>query len=355
MNTVPLQIEAELARLNVLRMVRAGGSGHLGGALSCIDIVTALYFATMRVNPQAPKDPNRDRFLLSAGHKAMAQYAVLGRRGYFEEALFDTYGSVGSKLGGHPDLHKLPGIEANTGALGHGLSIAAGMALGLRAASNGGRVFTVLGDGELPEGANWEGASIASHHRLDNLVAFVDVNNLQISGPTAEVMNMEPIADKFAAFGWNTVTIDGTVFTADTSRTAGNNDFDISGSDIADATSLVAALNDAWSVPSGLAAMLGLGRALGETLAVAMVLSVSVGATLVTYCIWAFEVREVSGSSWPFYELSIVPMLTALLRYTLVLEQGHGSAPEEIFAADRWLQAMGVVWVIVFGLGVYVG
>jgi len=209
MNTVPLQIEAELARLNVLRMVRAVGSGHLGGALSCIDIVTALYFATMRVNPQAPKDPNRDRFLLSAGHKAMAQYAVLGRRGYFEETLYDTYGSVGSKLGGHPDLHKLPGIEANTGALGHGLSIAAGMALGLRAATNGGRVFTVLGDGELPEGANWEGASIASHHRLDNLVAFVDVNNLQISGPTAEVMNMEPIADKFAAFGWNTVTIDG--------------------------------------------------------------------------------------------------------------------------------------------------
>ncbi|GAA3513513.1 transketolase [Georgenia daeguensis] len=209
MNTVPLQIEAELARLNVLRMVRAGGSGHLGGALSCIDIVTALYFATMRVNPQAPKDPNRDRFLLSAGHKAMAQYAVLGRRGYFEETLYDTYGSVGSKLGGHPDLHKLPGIEANTGALGHGLSIAAGMALGLRAASNGGRVFTVLGDGELPEGANWEGASIAAHHRLDNLVAFVDVNDLQISGPTAEVMNMEPIADKFAAFGWNTVTIDG--------------------------------------------------------------------------------------------------------------------------------------------------
>lgn len=209
MNTVPLQIEAELARLNVLRMVRAGGSGHLGGALSCIDIVTALYFATMRVNPQAPKDPNRDRFLLSAGHKAMAQYAVLGRRGYFEETLYDTYGSVGSKLGGHPDLHKLPGIEANTGALGHGLSIAAGMALGLRAATNGGRVFTVLGDGELPEGANWEGASIAAHHRLDNLVAFVDVNDLQISGPTAEVMNMEPIADKFAAFGWNTVTIDG--------------------------------------------------------------------------------------------------------------------------------------------------
>ena len=209
MNTIPLQIEAELARLNVLRMVRAGGSGHLGGALSCIDIVTALYFATMRVNPQAPKDPNRDRFLLSAGHKAMAQYAVLGRRGYFEEALFDTYGSGGSKLGGHPDLHKLPGIGANTGALGHGLSIAAGMALGLRAASNGGRVFTILGDGELPEGANWEGASIAAHHRLDNLVAFVDVNDLQISGPTAEVMNMEPIADKFAAFGWNTVTIDG--------------------------------------------------------------------------------------------------------------------------------------------------
>jgi transketolase len=179
MNTVPLQIEAELARLNVLRMVRAGGSGHLGGALSCIDIVTALYFATMRVNPQAPKDPNRDRFLLSAGHKAMAQYAVLGRRGYFEETLYDTYGSVGSKLGGHPDLHKLPGIEANTAPWVTGCRLPQGwhLAFAQRAAEDG---LSSLGM-VTPRRGELEGASIAAHHRLDNLVAFV-INDLQISG-----------------------------------------------------------------------------------------------------------------------------------------------------------------------------
>ncbi|MPV38797.1 transketolase [Georgenia subflava] len=209
MNTRELVTEATLARLNVLRMIRAGKSGHLGGAFSCIDIVTALYFAVLRVEPSDPADPDRDRFLLSAGHKALSQYAVLARRGFFPEEWLDTYGSVSTKLPGHPDMHKLPGVEANTGALGHGLAIAAGMALGLRAAGNGGRVFTILGDGELPEGSNWEGASIASHHKLGNLVAFIDVNDLQISGRTADVMNMEPIADKFRAFGWRTTTIDG--------------------------------------------------------------------------------------------------------------------------------------------------
>ena len=202
-------MEAAKARLLVLRMLRAGGSGHLGGAFSCIDIVTALYFHTMNVNPDDPGDPARDRFLLSAGHKAMAQYAVLARRGYFPEDLLDSYGSLGGRVAGHPDMHKLPGIEANTGALGHGLAIACGMALGMRLAGRNGRLFTVLGDGELPEGSNWEGASIAAHHRLQNLVAFIDVNDLQISGRTAEVMNMEPIADKFAAFGWSVHTIDG--------------------------------------------------------------------------------------------------------------------------------------------------
>lgn len=204
-----LEVEAAHARLLVLRMLRAGKSGHLGGALSCIDILTALYFHTMNVDPARPSDPGRDRFLLSAGHKAMAQYAVLARRGYFDVNLLDTYGGFMSRLGGHPDMHKLPGVEANTGALGHGLAISAGMALGLKMANSDARVFTILGDGELPEGSNWEGASIAAHHRLNNLVAFVDVNDLQISGPTAEVMNMEPITDKFAAFGWNVLTTDG--------------------------------------------------------------------------------------------------------------------------------------------------
>ncbi|RIV34574.1 transketolase [Micromonospora radicis] len=204
-----LRVEAAHARLLVLRMLRAGGSGHLGGVLSCIDIVTALYFRALRVDPTHPEAPTRDRFLLSAGHKAMAQYAVLARRGFFPESWLDSYGGLGSRLAGHPDMHKLPGVEANTGALGHGLSIAAGMALGARLATTGARVFTILGDGELPEGANWEGASIAAHHRLGNLVAFVDVNDLQISGPTREVMGMEPIDDKFRSFGWNVTTIDG--------------------------------------------------------------------------------------------------------------------------------------------------
>ncbi|MCH5677956.1 transketolase [Streptomyces gilvus] len=204
-----LEAEATHARLLVLRMLRAGGSGHLGGALSCIDVITALYFRVLRTNPADPRWPGRDRFLLSAGHKAMAQYAVLARRGFFDASDLDSYGGLGSAFTGHPDMHKIPGVEANTGALGHGLPIACGMALGLRMDGRGGRVFTILGDGELPEGSNWEGASIAAHHRLDNLVAIVDINDLQISGRTADVMKMEPIADKFAAFGWSTISIDG--------------------------------------------------------------------------------------------------------------------------------------------------
>jgi transketolase len=205
-NIDELETEAALARLNVIRMVRAGKSGHLGGALSCIDIVTALYCNVMNIDPSEPGAPQRDRFLLSAGHKAMAQYAVLARRGFFHENLLDTYGALGSRLGGHPDMHKIPGVEANTGALGHGLAIACGIALGIRST---GRVFTILGDGELPEGSNWEGAAIAAHHQLGNLLVFVDVNGLQISGRTCDVMDMEPIGDKFAAFGWRVMTIDG--------------------------------------------------------------------------------------------------------------------------------------------------
>ncbi|KAA1373786.1 transketolase [Aeromicrobium fastidiosum] len=204
-----LRIEAEEARLLILRMLRGGRSGHVGGALSCVDILTTLYFDEMDIDPLEPTRPDRDRFILSAGHKALAQYAVLARRGYFPEPWVDTYSDLGSRLAGHPDMHKLPGVEANTGALGHGLSIACGIALGLRLQERRSRVFVVLGDGELPEGSNWEGAAMAAHHQLGNVVAFVDVNDLQISGRTADVMNMEPIADKFAAFGWKVRTIDG--------------------------------------------------------------------------------------------------------------------------------------------------
>ncbi|MCV2395658.1 transketolase [Actinotalea sp. M2MS4P-6] len=204
-----LALAAARARRFVLRMLEASPAGHVGGALSAIDLVTALYTRALRVDPDDPRAPGRDRFLLSAGHKALAQYAVLALTGFFPPDLLDTYGATGSALGGHPDMAKLPGIEANTGALGHGLPLAVGMALGLRRSQSGSRVVVLLGDGELAEGSNWEGAAVASHHRLSNLVAIVDVNGLQIGGPTAQVMGMEPIAEKFRAFGWVVTEVDG--------------------------------------------------------------------------------------------------------------------------------------------------
>jgi len=202
-----LEYHAARARRKVVRMVASGKSGHMGGSMSCIDLLTALYFRAMRVDPQNPKAPYRDRFILSAGHKCMAQYAVLCERGFFDESLLDTYGHLNTKLPGHPDMHKLPGVEANTGALGHGLSIGVGMALGLCGGEQ--RVFIVLGDGELPEGSNWEAAAAAAHYKLGNLFAFVDANGLQISGKTCDVMNMQPISEKFGAFGWETTQVDG--------------------------------------------------------------------------------------------------------------------------------------------------
>lgn len=207
--TQQLEIYAARCRRNVLRMITAGGSGHLGGALSAIDIVTTLYFEVLNIDPADPSQSGRDRFLLSAGHKAMCQYAVLAERGFFDHSLLDSYGAMDTALGGHPDMHKLPGVEANTGALGHGLSIALGMALGLRYQAIPARVFTLLGDGELPEGSNWEAAAAAAHHRADSLVAIVDNNDLQISGRVGQVMNMSSIAEKFTAFGWSVREIDG--------------------------------------------------------------------------------------------------------------------------------------------------
>jgi transketolase len=204
-----LESIAANCRRKVVRMIRSGGSGHLGGALSCLDILTVLFFHTLNHQPSNPKYPDRDRFILSAGHKCMALYSVLCQAGYFEEERLDTYGKLGTALPGHPNMRKLPGIEANTGALGHGLSIAAGMALGLRLDGKASRVFTVLGDGELPEGSNWEAIAAAAHHKIDNLIAFIDDNGLQISGKTTEIMNLEPISDRFKSFGWAVKDIDG--------------------------------------------------------------------------------------------------------------------------------------------------
>ena len=204
-----LKRRAANCRRHVVRMVRSSGCGHLGGAMSCLDILAALYFRTMRLDPKNPKLPDRDRFVLSAGHKCMALYSALAECGYFDMSVLDTYGKLNTKIPGHPDMYKLPGVEANTGALGHGLSISVGMALGLRLKGTKARVFTLLGDGELPEGSNWEAAAAAAHHRIDNLTAFVDDNGLQISGTTRDVMSMQSIAEHFAAFGWATREIDG--------------------------------------------------------------------------------------------------------------------------------------------------
>lgn len=203
------QLAAARCRENVLRMVAAGGHGHIGGAFSAMDVIAALYFDHMHIWADAPKAPQRDRFLLSAGHKCLAQYAALAEAGFFDKHVLDTYGELGSLIPGHPDMHKLAGVEANTGALGHGMSIAAGMAIAAKLKKLEYRVFAVCGDGELPEGSNWEAAAAAAKFQLDNLVVFVDNNGLQISGAVERVMDMRPIAGKFETFGWDVREIDG--------------------------------------------------------------------------------------------------------------------------------------------------
>jgi transketolase len=206
---IRLKKTAVQIRKHVLRTIKAGGAGHIGGALSCTDILTALYFKIMRVDPQNPNWPARDRFILSAGHKCLALYGTLAESGFYDKSLLDTYGALCTKLGGHPDMHKLPGVESNTGALGHGLSIAGGMAMGLKMDNLDSKVYVILGDGELAEGSNWEAAAAASHHKLDNLVAFVDRNKFQHGGRTVDFMSYEPLDKRWEAFGWSVRVIDG--------------------------------------------------------------------------------------------------------------------------------------------------
>jgi transketolase len=196
-------------RKDVVRQIKAGKAGHVGGALSIAELLACLYFRILRVDPENPGWRERDRFVLSAGHKCLALYAALAERGFFDKGVLDTYGSLGSKLPGHPDMHKLPGVETNTGALGHGLSIAGGMAIGLKMDRLDSKVYVIMGDGELAEGSNWEAAAAASHHKLDNLLVFVDRNTLQISGRTVEVMKYEPLGARWAAFGWSVREING--------------------------------------------------------------------------------------------------------------------------------------------------
>ena len=204
-----LEFTALNIRRNILRLVKAGESGHIGGALSTVEIVTSLYFNLLNIDPANPKWNQRDRFVLSAGHKCLVLYATLAERGYFDKSVLDTYGALDSKVPGHPNMHKLPGVETNTGALGHGLSIAGGMALGLRSDKSSAKVYVLMGDGELAEGSNWEAASAAAMHKLENLIVFVDRNRLQISGPTIEVMSYEPLDERWRSFGWGVKVIDG--------------------------------------------------------------------------------------------------------------------------------------------------
>lgn len=200
---------AKSVRIRILHMLTTAGSGHTGGSLSAADVAVAIYFSKMKFNPKDPSWKDRDRFILSKGHAAPLQYSIMAEAGYFPEETTQTLRTTESPLQGHPCCKRLPGIEVSTGSLGQGLSVANGMALGLRLDKNPARVYCIMGDGEIQEGQIWEAAMTAAHYKIDNLCAVVDCNGLQIDGPVAKVMNIEPVVDKWEAFGWNVIDIDG--------------------------------------------------------------------------------------------------------------------------------------------------
>lgn len=206
--TDDLRLKTIQLRRLTLQSIMTAGAGHTGGSLSCLDILAVLYNRVLNVSPQRPDDPGRDRYVQSKGHSVEALYAVLAERGFFPAAELETLCRYQSPFVGHP-TRKIPGIEMNTGALGHGLPICVGMALAGKLDDAAWRVFTLLGDGELAEGSNWEAAMSAAHHRLDNLTAILDHNTLQITGPTRDVCSNEPVDEKFRAFGWHVETVDG--------------------------------------------------------------------------------------------------------------------------------------------------
>ena len=204
-----LKEKAKEIRRSIVSMITEAKSGHPGGSLSATDILTALYFSEMNVDPANPKMEGRDRFVLSKGHAAPAIYATLAEKGYFSKDELMTLRKFGSRLQGHPDMKKLPGIEISTGSLGQGLSVANGMALNAKIFDENYRTYVVLGDGEIQEGQIWEAAMTAAHYKLDNLCAFLDSNNLQIDGNVTEIKGVEPLDKKWEAFGWNVIKIDG--------------------------------------------------------------------------------------------------------------------------------------------------
>ena len=195
-------------RISIIEEVYNAGCGHPGGSLSIADLLTYLYFEELNVDPANPRAPKRDRFVLSKGHTAPALYAALAERGFIPKEDLKTLRKTASYLQGHPDMKGIPGVDMSTGSLGQGISTACGMALSAKTSGDDYRVYTVLGDGESQEGQVWEAAMFASHYKLDNLVAILDLNGLQIDGSITEVMNPTPHDEKFLAFGWNVITID---------------------------------------------------------------------------------------------------------------------------------------------------
>lgn len=204
-----LQQKATEIRKHIVTMLCRSQSGHPGGSLSAADIVSYLYFEEMNIDVENPKDPNRDRFILSKGHAAPVLYAALAEKGFIEKESLITLRQFGSKLQGHPDMKKVPGVEISTGSLGQGLSVANGMALAAKLDNNNYKVYVIMGDGEIQEGQVWEAAMTSAHYKLDNVVAFVDLNNLQIDGNTEDVMNVGSVVEKFKSFNWNVLEIDG--------------------------------------------------------------------------------------------------------------------------------------------------
>ncbi|UUW87817.1 transketolase [Pimelobacter simplex] len=200
---------ARFVRLETVRLSRVAGAGHYTSSFSAAELFAALYYAVLDLRPDEPAWPDRDRFVLSKGHAAIGLYPVLADLGFFPPSDLDTYTRLGSPFGDHPDMKKVAGIDFSSGSLGHGLSIAVGMALGARIGERPYRTFCMLGDGELHEGQVWEAANAAGHYRLGRLVAIVDRNQLCIDGFTDDVMSVEPVEDRFAAFGWQTHRVDG--------------------------------------------------------------------------------------------------------------------------------------------------
>jgi transketolase len=204
-----LEAKANLIRRHVIKMTYAAQSGHPGGSLSYADIIAALFFKVMKHRPDDPKWEGRDKLVLSKGHAAPAYYAALAEAGYFPVKDLTSLRQLGSHLQGHPCRRKTPGIEISTGSLGQGLSVANGMGLAAKLDRRATRIYCLCGDGEMQEGQNWEAAMLASHYKIDNVTAIIDRNRMQIDGPTEQIMSLEPLGDKWRAFGWNVIEING--------------------------------------------------------------------------------------------------------------------------------------------------